>query len=351
MNTKPAPVWGKFPLAPLTKGGNLPYRRLCRDFGATATCSEMVYAHQILRGKGHEPALLRHHPSEDNFGVQIAASKPNLAADAAKLAEDCGAKFVDLNCGCPIHDTVKKGMGARLLQKVSKLGRILEAMTTNVSIPVTVKLRTGFSESKINVRDTVKVAVEAGVNSIVIHGRTREQRYSKTADWALLADLAQEFPVPILGNGDILTPMEAEARLNGTCLSGAMIARGALTKPWLFKELVEGEEWLPTAQEQWTIILRFVDYLKEHFGTDELGRRRGTEFLAWHLDWFGRYRPLPKADWAQSAKQHPLLQTRELSQPNLFLPGKSEVEERKALATEIWDASDPSDMWTRFTEA
>ena len=342
-------VWGRYPLAPLTKGGNLPYRRLCRDFGATATCSEMVYAHQLVRGKGREPALLRHHESEDNFGVQIAASKPHLAAEAAKLAESFGAKFVDLNCGCPIHDTVHKGMGARLLQKVSKLGRILEAMVESVSIPVTVKLRTGFTENKINIRDTVRVSVDAGVDSIVIHGRTREQRYSRTADWDLLAELAAEFPVPILGNGDILTPMEADARLNGTELSGAMIARGALTKPWIFKELNEGQEWLPTAQEQWEVILRFVEYLKEHFGIDDLGRRRGTEFLAWQLDWFGRYRPLPESQWKESASNHPLLQTRGLGEPNLYLPSKAEEAERKELAEEIWDSKEPEKMWEKLT--
>lgn len=340
---------GRFALAPLTRGGNLPFRRLCRSFGATSTCSEMVYAHQIVKSRGREPALLRHHAEEDNFGVQIAASKPNLAADAARLALDCGAKFVDLNCGCPIYDTVQKGMGARLLQKVGKLSSVLQAMVQAVEIPVTVKLRVGFSEDKINIRETVRAAVEAGVQTIVIHGRTREQRYTRSADWELVAEVAAECPVPVLGNGDILTPMEARRRLQGTPLAGAMIARGALTKPWIFKELVEDQEWLPTAEEYWGIILRFTGYLKEHFGQDELGRRRGTEFLAWQLDWFSRYRPLPEADWADASEQHPLLQTRELTPPLLLLPGKAEEQERQLLAAEIWDSPQPESMWERFT--
>lgn len=308
----------------------------------------MVYAHQLVKRKGREPALLRHHPSEDNFGVQIAASKPRLAAEAAQISEQWGARFVDLNCGCPIYDTVQKGMGARLLQKVGKLGKILEAMVDAVSIPVTVKLRIGFSENKINIRETVNTAVEAGVRAIVIHGRTREQRYSRTADWELLAEIAAESPIPVLGNGDILTPVEARDRLNGTQLSGAMIARGALTKPWIFQELAQDEEWLPTPREQWEIILRFTEYLKDHFGRDELGKRRGTEFLAWHLDWFSRYRPLPEARWADSARQHPLLQTRALGEPELVLPGKSEESERIALALEIWECSDPEPLLERL---
>ena len=308
----------------------------------------MVYAHQIVKRRGREPALLRRHSVEDNFGVQIAASKPKLAADAAKMAEDVGATYVDLNCGCPIYDTVNKGMGARLLQKVSKLSTILEAMVQAVNIPVTVKLRIGFSEDKINIRDTVRVAVEAGVQAIVIHGRTREQRYSRSADWGLLSEVASEVDLPVLGNGDILTPMEADLRLQTSPLAGAMIARGALTKPWIFKELIEGKEWLPTAQEQWDIICRFAEYLKDHFGRDELGRRRGLDFLAWHLDWFSRYRPLPESDWAQAAAEHPLIQTRALSEPLLNLPGKAEEQERATLAAEIWDSEDPSGLVEKF---
>lgn len=305
----------------------------------------MVYAHQLVKGRGREPALLRHHPTEDNFGVQLAASKPNLAADAARLSQDWGAKFVDLNCGCPIYDTVGKGMGARLLQKVGKLHQILEATVKAVEIPVTVKLRIGFSEDRINIRETVKAAVEAGVSGIVIHGRTREQRYSRAADWELIKEVASEVEVPVWGNGDVLTPMEARDRLSGSPLAGAMLARGALTKPWLFRELIEDREWLPSAQEQWDVILRFTEYLKEHFGRDELGRRRGLEFLAWHLDWFGRYRPLPEAEWHERSKEHPLIQTRELSEPLIAIPGKEDVEARTELAVRIWDSPQPEKLW------
>lgn len=345
------PLLGRFPLAPLTRGGNLPFRRLCREFGATATCSEMIYAHQLTKGNRKEQALLRKHDTEDNFGAQIAANKPKLAADAAVMARDAGAVFVDLNCGCPIYDTVKRGMGARLLQKTGRLGDVLQAMVAAVEIPVTVKLRVGFSETKINIRETVKIAVDSGVQAIVIHGRTREQRYSRSADWALLPEVASECPVPIWGNGDVLTPMEARDRLQNSALAGAMLARGALTKPWVFKELIEDQEWLPDTQTWWNIIVRFTEYLKEHFGIDELGRRRGLEFLAWHLDWFGRYRPLPEAVWQQSAREHPLMQTREIGEPLLLLPDKSQEEERKRLAELIWDSPNPQHVWKDYQVA
>lgn len=308
----------------------------------------MVYAHQILRQKGREPALLRKHSSEDNFGVQIAASKSKLAADAARMAQDVGAKYVDLNCGCPIHDTVNKGMGARLLQKVSKLGTILGCMVEAVDIPITVKLRIGFSEKKINIYDTVKAAVDAGVSAVIVHGRTREQRYSRAADWPLLAEISAKSEVPIYGNGDILTPMEARQRLDNTQLAGAMIARGALIKPWIFKELTEQKEWLPTAEEQWGVICTFTQYLKDHFGDDDLGRRRGLDFLAWHIDWFSRYRPLPESQWATAAAEHPLIQTRSVGEPELKLPGKPDESERRNVAAQLWDSENPDELWKEF---
>lgn len=348
LSATPSPILGRFPLSPLTKGGNLPFRRLCRDFGATATCSEMVYAHQLLRGKGREPALLRHHSSEERFGVQLAARGADEAAAATVIARDSGAKFVDLNCGCPIHDTVRKGMGARLLQKPSKLRPLLEAMVKATELPVTVKLRIGYSEDRINIRDTVQAAVDAGVSTIVIHGRTREQRYSKAADWNLIREIAADCAVPVLGNGDILIPWEARTRLRDSSVAGAVIARGALTKPWIFQELLEDKEWLPTPAQQWEVLVRFTGYLKEHFGSDELGRHRGTTFLSWHLDWFARYRSLPENQWAQAAEQHPLMQTRGLGEPDLVLPGKDDQEGRDRLAALLWDTLDPMSLWERY---
>ena len=122
-------------LAPLTKGGNLPYRRLCVDFGAKVTCSEMAYSHKLLKGSGRELALLRHHESETFFGVQIATHKPELAAESAVLAVEHGAKWVDLNCGCPIDDTVKRGMGARLMDRPKVLVESVAAMVRAAAAP------------------------------------------------------------------------------------------------------------------------------------------------------------------------------------------------------------------------
>ena len=163
-------------LAPLTKGGNLPFRRLCVAYDCKTTTSEMAYSGQVMRQTPTEMALLRKHVDEPCFGVQIAASKAELAVAAGLAAAERGAAFVDLNCGCPIHDVVKRGMGATLLQRPAHLGRLVEAMVKGLPVPVTVKIRLGWSEDDKNASDVARIVEESGAKALTVHGRTREQR-------------------------------------------------------------------------------------------------------------------------------------------------------------------------------
>lgn len=306
----PSPWPDPLILAPLTKGGNLPFRRLCVDFGAVVTMSEMAFAGPIVRGIRKELALLRKGPSEPCFGVQLAASKPEMAIQAAQAALERGAAFVDLNAGCPIPEAVHKGMGACLLDRPRNLERILREMTRALEAPVTVKLRSGFKDSRINVLETSRLAEEAGVAGIVVHGRTREQRYTRAADWDLVAQVVRARGIPVAGNGDILTWYEARDRLAHSGAAGLMLGRGALIKPWLFQEIHEGRELALSAPERVAVYRRLAGYFREHFGEDEHGLKRSVDFLSWHFAFFHRYRPLPPEEWLERSREHPLLQTR-----------------------------------------
>jgi tRNA-dihydrouridine synthase 3 len=306
----PSPFAGKVWLAPLTVGGNLPFRRLCVELGAEVTVGEMAVARKLLQGRGSELALLRSHPEEPFFGAQLAGRSPETLADAARLAQDRGARFVDLNCGCPIHAITGRGLGASLLRKPSRLARLVEAMAAAVSIPVTVKLRTGWSEAKQNVADVARVCEEAGASAIAIHGRAREQRYSRAADWARIGEVAAARGVPVVGNGDVLTHYEARRRMEISGVTSVMLARGALIKPWLFREVREGLAWEPSAAERLAVLWRFVELLRDHFGVGENGAVRSRRFLVWHLDFFARYRPLPEAEFGEASREHPLIHVR-----------------------------------------
>lgn len=341
-------------LAPLTKGGNLPFRRLCVDFGAVVTMSEMAYATQVVKGIRKELALLRKADCEPCFGVQLAASKPEPAIEAARVALERGAAFIDLNAGCPIHEAVRRGMGACLLDKTRNLERLLGELVKAVPAPVTVKVRTGFKESRINVMETTRMAEEAGVAGITVHGRTREQRYTKTADWDLIGEVVRARKVPVVGNGDVLTWYEAEERLQRSGAAGVMLGRGALIKPWLFQEIREGRELAPSPFERVSISRRLAGYLSEHFGEDEHGRERSSDFLAWHLGFFHRYRPLPPEEWRERSLQHPLLQTRMdavvTEDPLERVLAHPEEETHRAMAGILLDSASDEEAAERLAE-
>lgn len=301
---------GKLVLAPMTKGSNTPFRRLCRELGADVTVGEMALAYKVNQGKRSELALLRAHRDDHPFGAQLADRVPLSLAAAAARAEEMGSDFVDLNCGCPIDYFTSKGLGAALLDRPRKFGELVRAMRTAVTIPVTVKIRLGPNDDQLNFVELARIAESEGANAIAMHARTRQQRYSKAADWEKLAELKAAVKIPVIGNGDLLTHWEAKERWEKSGVDALMTARGALIKPWIFKEIKEGRSIELDAGERLALLRRYVELAREHFGDDDHGRERIREFLVWHLDFLCRYRPLPEDVYHSPRFAHPLLQTR-----------------------------------------
>ena len=302
----------------------------------------MAVVRNLLRGRRGEFALLRSHPDEPFFGVQLADKKPDTLAEGARLAESRGARFVDLNCGCPIDLITRRGLGASLLRKPGRLARLVAAMKGAVKVPVTVKIRTGWSEAKQNVSDLARAV--RGRGSIGGHDPWADARAALQQGGGLGPDRPRGLGarIPVVGNGDILTPYEARDRMQRSGVRSAMLARGALIKPWLFREIREGKSWLPTADERFAVLWRFVELLREHFQDDERGRARALGFLPWHLDFFCRYRPLPEETYWEQSRQHPLLQSRlplgEPASPLEALLTDSRKETHAALAKELLES-------------
>ena len=315
-------------LAPLTRGGNLPFRRLCTDFQSNFTMSEMAYARNLFKGyhkaQKKERALAKKGPTEKYFGFQIATKSSDEALRAAELAVIEGASWIDLNCGCPIYEATRRGLGAAMLKRPGSLEKLVGLTVASTTLPMTVKIRLGVSDSKINAHQVVEGLVNAGVAAITIHGRTMEQRYTRPADWNIISDIARTAGVPIIGNGDILTWFEAEDRMldsnNGVSnyfdtvtglrsgVTALMAGRGALIKPWIFKEWAEKKSWFPTAEERIAIYWQLAVYFKERFGADEHGKRHSFYFLPWHFEFFCRYRPLPDEHFREISRSIPLIQ-------------------------------------------
>ncbi|MGE3958690.1 MAG: tRNA dihydrouridine synthase [Vicinamibacterales bacterium] len=293
---------GALVLAPMTKGSNLPYRRLCQEFGARVTMSEMTVARRLRQKRRSEFALMRRAPDERFFGVQLAGNNPDEMAWAAELAASRGADLVDVNLGCPIDYFTSKGLGAALAREPRRVRRIVEAMKKAVSVPVTVKIRLGWNDDHRNYLEVARAAVEAGADAITVHGRTRAARYKTSANWDAIAEVAAAMPVPVIGNGDILFGHEVAARFAQSGCTALMAARGTLIKPWLFREVTDGNLDLD-ADARLRVYRRYVDLAREHWGDDDHGRSRIREFLVWHLGFWCRYAP-PRADGSFPTMQH-----------------------------------------------
>lgn len=278
-------------MAPMTKGSNLPYRRLAVELGARVTVSEMTLARRLKQKRNSEFALIRRFPNEPCFGVQLASVKPDEAAWAAALVEARGADFVDINFGCPIDYFTRKGLGASIGRQPNRIRRLLEAMKRSVTrIPVTAKIRLGWNDEDRNYLQQARAAVDGGADAIFVHGRTRNARYRAAADWDAIGELRWAMPVPVIGNGDLLFPHEIEAARRRSGCASVMVARAALIKPWIFREASTGY-WDISGDERLAIYRRYAALARDHWGDDPYGLARVRTFISWHLDFWTRYVP------------------------------------------------------------
>jgi len=298
---------GAVVMGPMTKGSNLPYRRLATELGARVTMSEMAVARRLKQKRRSEFALIRRAPGEPFFGVQLAGTNAEEMAWAAALVEARGADFVDVNLGCPIDHFTRKGLGAALARQPARVQRIVSAMKGAVTrIPVTVKIRLGWNDRMRNYLEVARAAVDGGAEAIIVHGRTRQSRYRQAAEWDAIGEVATAVPVPVVGNGDLLFPHEIEDAMRRWGCAGVMVARAALIKPWLFREVHEGYLDV-TGEARLAIYRRYVDLAFEHWGDDEHGTTRVRDFVTWHLGFWCRYaRRRADGSW-------PSMQTREAS--------------------------------------
>ncbi|XP_057966077.1 tRNA-dihydrouridine(47) synthase [NAD(P)(+)]-like [Malania oleifera] len=290
----------KLYLAPLTTVGNLPFRRICKVLGADVTCGEMAMCTNLLQGQASEWALLRRHSLEDLFGVQICGAHPDTVARTVELIDqECTVDFIDINMGCPIDIVVNKGAGSALLMKPLRMKNVIRAASGTVDQPITVKVRTGYFEGRNRIDSFISDIRSWGATAVTIHGRSRQQRYSKLADWDYIYDCARKAPdsLPVLGNGDVFSYLEWNKH-KSDCpeLSSCMIARGALVKPWIFTEIKEQRHWDISSGERLNILKDYVRFGLEHWGSDTKGVETTRHFLLEWLSYTYRYIPVGLLD-------------------------------------------------------
>lgn len=285
----------KLYLSPLTTVGNLPFRRICKGFGADITCGEMALCESLLKGLKQEWALVKRHESEDLFGAQICGNNVYLITKVAQLLqENTELDFIDLNLGCPIDLIYKKGGGSGMMHRLPALEASVRCASNLLNIPFTVKMRTGVYQDKKITHTIVPKMAEWGASLITVHGRSREARYTRSSDWEYIETCAKAAtPCPVYGNGDILCYEDyIEKRNTAPTVQGVMIGRGALIKPWIFTEIKEHRLWDIRSSERYEILKKYTNYGLEHWGSDIQGVENTRRFLLEWLSFLYRYVPV-----------------------------------------------------------
>lgn len=272
-----------FVLAPMAGITDSPYRTFMKEMGAGVVVSELISATGTMYGSQRTLDMMKYNEAERPVGLQLFGETPEMVAYAAKLVEEKGADFVDLNFGCPVPKVVKKGGGSAMLKDLPSMEKLLKLIVASVKIPVTIKIRTGWDEKSRNAHEVVQLAYDCGITWVAIHGRTRAQGYSGLADWSYIADVKSRAKLPVLGNGDILSAPQAVEYLRNTGCDGVLIGRGALKNPYIFRESLDlwrSGDVARTEHDFVALFGRLRQLLTAHFD-DRLTQIQLKKFAAW----------------------------------------------------------------------
>lgn len=232
-------IKGNLFLGPMAGVTDLPFRVLCKEQGAALVFTEMVSAKGILYNNKNTDSLLEIAEEERPAALQLFGSNPDILADMAKRIEGRNFDILDINMGCPVPKVVKNGEGSALMKEPELVGKIVNKVSKAINKPVTVKIRMGFNLDSINAVEIAKIAEDNGAAAVTVHGRTREQYYKGKANWDIIGQVKEAVSIPVIGSGDVQTPMDARRMLEQTGCDGIMIARGARGNPWIFAQINE----------------------------------------------------------------------------------------------------------------
>lgn len=275
-----------FVLAPMAGVTDLPFRKLCKEQGAGLICMEMVSAKAISFHNKNTEALMEIDPGENPVSMQLFGSEPELMARVAAEIEERPFDILDINMGCPVPKVVNNEEGSALLKNPELIVKIVKSVSSAIKKPLTVKVRIGFENEPVDIVEIAKRVEDAGAAAIAVHGRTRQQYYSGTADWDTIRRVKEAVSIPVIGNGDVDSPEKAEALIKETGCDGVMVGRAVRGNPWLFRELnhyFETGEKLPrpSVEEVREMILRHA-----RMQIDLKGEFTGIREMRKHVAWY-----------------------------------------------------------------
>jgi nifR3 family TIM-barrel protein len=305
-------------MAPLAGITDLPFRQLVKAAGCALVCSEMVSSHALVYRSSKTLKMLNTCDDEWPLSVQIFGAVPEIMAEAAQIASENGAAILDINFGCAVKKIVKTGAGVALMREPGRAQRVLSAVRNAIDIPMTIKIRSGWDMSGRQAVEIAKIAQSCGIDAITLHPRTASQGFRGKADWALIAEIKKVLAIPVIGNGDILTPEHALLMLQSTGCDGIMIGRAAIADPMIFKNVLSfiqhGQISATTVEDRFDLMLSYLDA-----AVDYHGEKRACYMLRSRLGWFskgmhagGRFRETIKQISSQKEAKTLILAYRDL---------------------------------------
>lgn len=273
-------------LAPMAGVTDMPFRRLCKEFGAGMVYTEMASSKAVHYGSEKTKGIYEVFEDERPVGIQIFGSDPSVMAETASILSSF-ADIIDINMGCPANKIVKNGEGSALMKNLKLAEEIITQVVKASKVPVTVKMRKGWNDDNVNAVELAKIAESCGAKLITVHGRTREDMYSGNADLDIIKRVKESVNIPVIGNGDITSGEKAKEMFDITGCDGIMIGRGAQGNPWIFKSVIsylESGEVLsePNVEDKINIALKHLNLAKEYKG-EYVAVREMRKHIAWYL--------------------------------------------------------------------
>jgi tRNA-dihydrouridine synthase B len=272
-------------LAPLAGITNLPMRLLAKSAGCGLVCSEMISSNGLVYGSAKTVQLLVSTPEEKPLSVQIFGSNPMIMADAARIVQDSGADIVDINFGCSVKKILKSNSGSALMKDPALAARILESVRQAVTIPLTIKIRSGWEPTGQQAMKIARLAEDCGVDAIAVHPRTATQGFRGEADWSIISAIKKALVIPVIGNGDVTAPADALRMLHETGCDGVMVGRAAIGNPMIFDGILAAAQGRPAAAvEDSRRIEMMLGYLRD--SVRYLGEKAACRMMRSRLCWF-----------------------------------------------------------------